>query len=481
MSVDVFIGRKRELKSLNELAKKKSASLVVIRGRRRIGKSRLIQEFGKSKIFFHFSGIPAEEKTTAQDQRDIFSLQLGKKLALQGISSHDWSTLFSLLAKEAAKGEVVILLDEISWMGSKDPHFLGKLKNAWDLEFKNNPKLILILCGSVSTWIEKNIISSTAFFGRISLFLKLEELPLEESYEFLRRCGFCGGQYEAFKLLSVMGGIPWYLEQVKGGGSADEIIKGLCFKKEGILFNDFESIFHDLFEKRSHIYRPIVEMLASGPLDFGGLCQSLNYSKSGTLSQYLDDLITSGFLTRDHTWSIKSGEESKLSKYRLSDNYLRFYLKYIYPNRNKINRESFKEISLTALPGWTSIMGYQFENLVLKNRFKIWELLGIRPEDIISDNPYFQRATKGKKGCQIDYLIQTRYHTLFACEIKFSLHPVSSKVVSDVKKKIESLPLPKRFSCWPVLIHVNGVSDLIRDVGFFSEIIDFSQFLNLSR
>jgi hypothetical protein len=92
----------------------------------------------------------------------------------------DWGDLFTLLAKQTSEGRVVILFDEISWMGSKDPTFLGKLKNAWDLQFSKNNKLLLIICGSVSSWIEKNIISSTEFLGRPSLYLHLEELHLED-------------------------------------------------------------------------------------------------------------------------------------------------------------------------------------------------------------------------------------------------------------------------------------------------------------
>ncbi len=477
MAGDLFVGRKEELERLSSFLKKKSASLIVVRGRRRIGKSRLIEEFAKNKRFLAFAGIPPTSTINEQMQRDVFAEQLGRHIGLTGIVSQDWSTLFSLLARHTNQGPVVILLDEISWMGSKDPMFLGKLKNAWDLEFKKNPHLILVLCGSVSTWIEENIISSTTFFGRLSLLLKLEELPLSICYELLKTRGFRGSAHEIFKILGVTGGIPWYLEQIQPGLNADDNLRDLCFRKDGILFNEFDSIFHDLFERRSEIYRPIVEVLANGPMEFSSICKALNFPKSGTLSEYLDDLIESGFITRDYTWWVKTGKVSKLSQYRLSDNYLRFYLKNILPNRDRILRDSFEGRDLSVLPGWHSIMGLQFENIVLKNRKTIWEKLGIKPGDIIADNPYFQKQSSTRKGCQIDYLIQTRFNTLFACEIKFSINPLKSDVISDVKDKLASIALPKRFSCWPVLIHVNGVNDSIQDSGYFSEIIDFSSLL----
>ncbi len=476
-----FIDRAEELALLNLLTRKGSASLIVVRGRRRIGKSRLIQEFAKNKKFYSFAGIPPTKDSTPQSQRDLFALQLAQAIGPLKEPTNDWAYLFSMLAKETPKGEAIILFDEISWMGSKDPDFIGKLKNAWDLGFSKNPKLILIFCGSVSTWIDENIISSTAFFGRISLFLKLDELSLSGCRSLLHQKGFKRSIYEEFIILSITGGIPWYIEQIQPELSAHDNIRNLCFLPSGMLFNDFKAIFHDLFEKRSETYRPIVEVLTNGAMDFNEICKALNYSKSGTLSGYLNDLIKSGFITRDYTWSINTGRPSTASKYRLSDNYLRFYLRYIHSNKDRISRGNLKDQSLSELPNWNTIVGLQFENLVLKNRKKIWDKLGIRASDIISDNPYFQKPTKTKAGLQIDYLIQTRYNTLFACEIKFSMHPVSSRVVADMKEKLAKLTLPKRFSCWPVLIHVNGVSDQVMDDGYFAKTINFSEFLESAK
>lgn len=477
MNTPIFVGRQDELERLEALFTKKSASLVVVRGRRRVGKSRLIERFSQGKTFFSFSGIPPAEGTNAQLQRDIFAKQLGNQIGLPGIQSQDWSDLFTLLARQAQHGRVVILFDEISWMGSKDPTFLGKLKNAWDMEFQKNPNLILILCGSVSTWIEKNVISSTAFFGRISLYLTLDELPLHDCHALLKAQGFLGSMYETFKVLSVSGGIPWYISQIQPKLNADENIKNLCFRKEGVLFNEFDLIFHDLFEKRSEIYRPIIETLANGVMEFNEICESLKYQKSGSVSGYLEDLMHSGFITRDYTWDLKSGKPSRLSHFRLSDNYMRFYLKFIKPNKPKILQDRFKDSGIDILPGWRSILGLQFENLVLKNRSKIWEKLGIKAQDIVADNPYFQRKTVKTPGCQIDYLIQTRFNTLFAVEIKFSQAELKIDIVHEMKEKLSRLILPRRFSCWPILIHVNGVHESIEEAGYFTKIINFGDFL----
>ena len=474
----LFVGRKTELKSLNLLLTKKSASLVVVKGRRRIGKSRLIEEFAKEKRFIRFSGLPPTEDVSAQFQRDVFAKQFGQQLGLPGLQATDWADLFTLLAKQTKSGRVIVLLDEISWMGSHDPTFLGKLKNAWDIEFKQNPELIFILCGSVSTWIQENIIKSTAFFGRISSYIHLDELPLVDCNKFLDVEGFRGPAYEKFKILSVTGGIPWYLEQIQSSLNADENIKNICFRSNGVLVNEFDLIFHDLFTRRSEFYKKVVELLAKSPLELNDISQKLKYPKGGKLSEYLQDLIQAGFLTRDFTWLIKTGKVSRLSHFRLSDNYLRFYLKYVAPNKARIVQDEFKDISMSSLSNWSAIMGFQFENLVLKNRTKIRNILDIRPEDVVVDNPFFQRKTANQRGCQIDYFIQTRFNTLFACEIKFSRQPIKSEVIAEMREKLSNLVLPKGFSCCPVLIHVNGVDDSVTDSDYFAKIIDFSELLN---
>jgi hypothetical protein len=115
--------------------------------------------------------------------------------------------------------------------------------------------------------------------------------------------------------------------------------------------------------------------------------------------------------------------------------------------------------------------------LVLANRKAIQNLLEIEGSDIIYDNPYFQRKTKLHSGCQVDYMIQNRFGTCYLCEIKFCTQEVSVGVIEDIKKKIDSLTLPKHVSIRPVLIHVNGVNQKVLESDFFSSIIDFNQLL----
>ncbi len=477
MNYNLFVGRSQELKDLQRYLKKRSASLIVIKGRRRVGKSRLVEEFARDLNFYSFAGLLPDKKVTDQDQRNEFARQLSEYFPESEVNANDWSNLFFFLSERVKKGRIVILLDEISWMGSLDPTFLGKLKNAWDRHFKKNPELILILCGSTASWIEDNILSSTGFLGRVSFTLTVEELPLKACNQFWANVGAKISAYEKFKILMITGGIPRYLEEIQPEKPADENIRNLCFKKGGILVDEFERIFSDLFSKKSGQYKNIVKALSEAPLEYGEVCKAIGMESSGLMSEYLNNLILSGFISRDYTWHIKSEEHSAMSHYRLRDNYLRFYLKYIEKHLPEIENGIFQIKSISALPEYSTIMGLQFENLVLQNRHLIQETLNLRAEDIVYDNPFFQRSTNRMPGCQIDYLIQTRFNTLFAFEVKFSRHPIQFKIISEMKEKLNRLVLPRGFSCCPVLIHVNGVEDRVLDSGYFTEVIDFSRYL----
>ncbi|MBS0184888.1 MAG: AAA family ATPase [Proteobacteria bacterium] len=473
-----FIGRKRELEILHGLTQKKTASLIVIKGRRRIGKSRLIKEFGEThKPYYIFSGLPPTPQTTKQSQINEFVRQLREYFRLPNIRFSDWGDVFYFLADKVKTGKVIVVFDEISWIGSKDSDFLGKLKNAWDLHFKENDNLILILCGSVSSWIEKNILNSTGFVGRTSAPITIGELSLSECNEFFGSKGKLISAYEKFKILAITGGIPKYLEEIRPELTADQNIKNLCFIKEGFLFNEFDQMFSDLFLSKSSFYKKALELLVNGNIEGTTLCKAIKFTQNNTTSDYLYELMQAGFISRDYTWNLATQTEAKLSHYRLKDNYTRFYLKYILPNKNRISDGAFESKALSSLPNWNTIMGLQFENLVLNNRKRIQELLQISPDEIIWDNPFFQNKTSKQPGCQIDYLINTKFSNLYLCEIKFSQSEIKKDIIEEMEQKIKNLQKPKGFSCRPILIHVNGVHEEVKELDYFFHIIDFSDLL----
>lgn len=475
-----FTGRPKELQKLKVVHKKTTPQLVVIKGRRRIGKSRLIAEFAAKNpknTLWSFSGLAPQEGITDQTQRDHFANQLASLLKLPPLTFKDWDDAFAHLSLNLKKGDIV-LLDEISWMGGKDPDFIPKLKDWWD---KQTLPITVVFCGSVPTWIEENILKSTAFFGRVNLSITLTPLTIDESYSLLKTVGFQGSNYDAYKLLSIFGGIPWYLEQVNAGTTADEMIKQLCFEKNGLLVSEFDRIFHDLFDGKGAMYKKILSVLKEGMKTLADIRKTLQFAHSGTLSQLMEHLVLAGFVEKQNLWSFKTLKPLKQSLYRISDPYMRFYLKVIEPALHKINLNAFADTPLSSLQGFDAHMGLQLEYVLLQNRPLLLQAMGIAGSDVVCDGPYRQSQTRVIKGCQIDYLVQTATNTLFVCEFKFKRQEIGIEIMDEMREKISALKIPRGFTAVPVLFHVGGVAASVETNGYFYRVIDIAEFLVIKR
>ncbi len=476
MAPRAFIGREYELTRLHDMHRRKIPSLVVVKGRRRVGKSRLIAHFASTcpkNKFWSFAGLAPQAALDAQSQRDHFAKQLATILQNPPLTFEDWSDAFLYLGQQLKTGDI-ILFDEISWMGYKDPTFIPKLKAWWDAQ---TISIVMVFCGSVSTWIEENILNSTAFFGRVNLTITLEPLSIPESAALLKGSGFKGSPYDLFKLLSVLGGIPWYLEQMTSGQTTDTLIKQLCFEKDSLLLFEFDRIFHDLFNGTSSTYKKILNTLKKGMRTLAEIRKALDFAKSGTLSRMMDHLITAGFVEKQDLWSFKTTKGLKQSLYRLSDPYMRFYLKVIEPQRNKIELGKLKQVDVSHLSGFDSHMGLQLEQLLLQNRLLLLEAMGVRPIDVVADGPFRQSKTTTRPGCQIDYLVQTATRNLFVCEFKFKRSEIDTDIIEQMQHKMRALKVPRGFAVVPVLFHLGGVTDSVGESDFFYRIIDISDFL----
>ncbi len=361
-------------------------------------------------------------------------------------------------------------------MASGCADFSGQLKIVWDTQFKKNKKLRLVLCGSVSSWIEENILNSTDFMGRVSLVITLPELPLMYCNLFWGKRSERISTKEKLKILSITGGVPRYLEEINPLESAEKNIVDLCFTQSGLLFNEFDTIFHDIFNKRATIYKKITMSLVNGPRNFSEICHELRIDPNGVITKYLSDLESSGFVRKEYAWQLSSGKiTSKSGRYRLSDNYVRFYLKYISTHAEKIKRGIFKLKSIEELPQVESIMGLQFENLILNNLPLLIDILKIAPSSIVQAGPYFQKANSRQKACQIDLLIQTK-NTLYVCEVKFR-NKIGQEAIDEVKQKIENLKTNKKHSIRPILIYAGELAEVVNDADYFDEIVDLGRFL----
>jgi hypothetical protein len=472
----MFLGREQELESLNALLRKTTSSLVVCRGRRRIGKSTLIKHFAqKTARFIEFQGLPPVENPRTEDQLKAFTQQLTRQTGIPKLSLSAWDQAFALLASQIRNEKTVVLLDEISWMAAGDRNFAGYLKIAWDTQFKAHDHLVLVVCGSVSAWIQENILNNTGFVGRISLTLTLDPLPLYHCNRFWSEKTDRISSLEKLKILAVTGGVPRYLEEIDTSRSAEQNIHRLMFRKDGFLFSEFGKIFHDIFSPRAPIYRSIVQALGQGPLSLHQVAAKIGKERNGYLAQCLEHLELSGFVKKYPVYAPGAKRASRLHQFRISDNYLRFYLKYVEPVQSQIEQDLYRTAPLQGIIAWDPILGIQFETLVLSNLHALLKLLDIAKDPLSWAGPYFQNETNRHEACQIDLLLQTT-HTLYVCEIK-RRSAIGPEVIEEVREKIRRLTAPANLTVRMVLIYQGTLSDELIRRRCFDHTISFEEML----
>ncbi len=474
----MFVGRQEQLDALSHLWDKRTSSLVTCRGRRRIGKSTLIEEFARRTAdhFINIVGIAPRKGMTDRRQRMNFCEELADQMGGKVAPSRNWTAAFKALDEQIPDaGRTVVLLDEISWMGSCNPDFAGYLKTAWDKRLRKHDNLVLVLCGSVSSWIAENILDSTGFVGRDSLDLDIGELSLHECVKMLGEPGERLSSRELFDILSVTGGVPKYLEEIRPELSFEENIRQLCFLPRGSLFREFDETFSEVFGKRTSSRGAVLRTLAESPLSVVEIARAMGKTPNGKLSRTIKDLMYAGFVSRDAGLNPLTQEPLRMERYRIKDNYTRFYLKEIEPRHQAIERGLFRFTSVDQLGGWQGLLGLQFENMVLNHVDDLFVHFGLDRSLVLSAAPFVRRAGKGVRGCQIDLLIQTERMALVV-EIKHG-KKIGHGVIDEVRAKVDALEVSKRLSVRTALVYDGELAASVEADHYFDFILPLERLL----
>lgn len=474
----MFIGRETDLADLMALWQKRTSSLAVVSGRRRIGKSTLVKRFAETSKcrFVEIAGLAPDKEMSNRKQLDHFCERLALQTGVPEVRVDGWSKAFDLLSA-AIRGtaRTVVFLDEISWMGHYDSSFAALLKDAWDLHFSRRTNLVLVLAGSVSAWIQSNILNSKAFVGRISREIPLTELSLAECRRFWGTAADRLSDMEILDMLSVTGGIPKYLEEMNPSLSVEENVRLLCFSPGGYLFRDFDAIFSDVFESEVSAKLKIVEALADGPASLSELAEIAGLELNGHVSADLKELCAAGFVASSEGLNPSTGKPARETRYRLRDNYIRFYLKFIRPKKAAIRSGLYKFKSMENLAGWNTVIGLQFENLILNNLSALAPRLGLGASIVTSAAPYYRKGRRRGEGVQIDLLVQTA-KSVCAVEIK-RVKRIDESVEREVCEKLNRLKLPRDMSKRAALVYEGKLAQSVMDNGFFDFIIPVSELL----
>lgn len=475
----MFVGRERELNDLESFWGRDHGVLITCRGRRRIGKSTLIEEFaGRSaRTFISISGLAPRKGMTDEKQREHFCDKVAEYAEREPISASTWSRAFGQLDDLLRDtGRTVVLLDEISWMGGYDPDFAGYLKEAWDQHLHKHPNLILILCGSVSSWIAENILNSTGFVGRDSFDIELGELSLADSVKLFGPGVQRLSTTEKLDILSLTGGVPKYLEEIRPELSVDENFRRLCYLPRSLLFREFDEIFSEVFGTRVATRGRLLRRLVDGSLSSSELAKLDGKPLNGSYTRSLRDLCYAGFVAEDSGLSPITGKAVKESKYRIKDNYARFYLKNVEPKAAAIKAGLFEFSSLEQLNGWDAILGLQFQNLILNHVNDLFAYLGLDKSLVLSAAPYVQNANRRLRGCQIDLLIRTE-RMLMVVEIKRQ-RDIRHGIIEEVAEKVRRLKYDRRLSVRTALVYDGHLAASVPADRYFDFIVPAERLLS---
>ena len=478
-----FFGRESEIGDLMALWGKRSGSLVTCRGRRRIGKSTLIEVFARrSKArFIRIEGVRPKPEYSDETELKTFARELAAQTQADDSVPDNWLKAFIRLDREINdKERTVVLLDEVSWLGHYDETFADLVKIAWDNYWSKHDRLIVVVCGSVSGWIKEHFVDNGAFFGRRSLDLVVKELPLRECVKFWGRSAARVDTREIIDVLSVTGGVPRYLEEVDPALSADENIRRMCFVEDGPLFKDFNAIFSEVFGETSLVKADILRRLSAGAATCSELADRLGVERGGSLSRNLAELCEAGFLAKDDNVNPATGRKSKLARYRVGDNYTRFYLKYVEPHEGEIRSGRYGFGSLSGLAGWDVDKGLQFENLVANHAMALMPYLHLDGITVKSAAPFLLKGKRGeKKGVQIDLLVQTA-RVVYLVEVKRRAH-IGREIESEIAAKVDAFPKKRCVSIRTALVYDGELDAAVARSGVFDTIIPFSQLLGLGK
>ena len=329
----MFIGREAELQFLNDKYEENKGQLIVLYGRRRVGKTETLREFCKGKPHIFFSCT----QTTDRVQLAKFSKQLLKEdiPAKQYVTEFaDWEKAFrAILDLPYGDEKKLVIIDEFPYMCRGNKSIPSILQNLWDAEFKNS-NVMLILCGSAMSFIEKELLAEkNPLYGRATGIYKMKEMGFYDAIKFFPDYS----PKDKVITYAVLGGIPHYLNQWNPKLSVAENIKRNILTKGCILYSEVDFLLHQEL-RETPIYNSIIEAVALGNTKLNDISQKSLVEDTSKTSVYLKNLIELGIVEREFSVDagIKEQANTNRGTYRLTDNFFRFWYAFGYTNFSQL-------------------------------------------------------------------------------------------------------------------------------------------------
>lgn len=451
-----MVGRKEECLVLEDAVNSGRPEFLALYGRRRVGKTYLVKEYFKDSFSFYATGVHG---CNTRQQLKIFKEALVKYGDATQTVPKDWFEAFSRLevllqdkktVRDYKSGRRVVFLDELPWMDTPRSDFKSALDYFWNSWGSSQKDLLLIICGSATSWIIDNVVKDTGgFYNRLTRQIRLMPFSLGECEQLLIANGLQMTRKQIIECYMILGGIPYYLNYLRSGLSLAQNIDILFFHENSPLKYEFKQLFSALF-RHSDNYIAVVEKLAGqkGGMTRTELVKSKDIGGGKELTRCLEDLEQCGFIRKYHDFT----RSSNSCVFQLVDPLCLFYLTFL--RDGKIG----SWMDYIGTPGYYNWCGLAFEKVGIQHIEQIKKALGISG---VSCNCFAWRSKKTIPGAQIDLLIDRKDDVINVCEMKYSTeeYSIDADVAKDLIHKAEVLRMESRTkkAIWITMISFSGL------------------------
>ena len=415
--MDTMIGRTKEIGLVSKYMKSGKAEFVALYGRRRVGKTFLVTSCFKNKFDFDVTGIIGGRK---EEELEAFYVAL-KRYGYQGKKPKKWMEVFEALRtlleakmKQRKGKRCVVFFDELPCFDTPKSGFVHALDYFWNSWASRQSSFFLVVCGSATSWIVRNIIDNHGgLHGRITHELHLRPFSLKETELFLKKQKSKWKRISVLQAYMILGGIPYYLSMLDVSQSLTENIDRLFFSEDAELRKEYARLYESLFV-HSERYMDVIKVLSNSKkgLTRKEIAEKLSIANNGHLSNLLEDLINCDFIRRYDVAGVRV--KSNGSIYQLMDFFSFFYLDFVEGRRRKDPHYWSKILNTPAQNTW---YGLAYERVCLSHISQILRVLHL---DSVLTECYSWRSKNSEDGAQIDIIIDRADDMINICEVKYS-------------------------------------------------------------
>lgn len=429
----IFIGREKECALLNEYLESPQSEFIAVYGRRRVGKTSLIQHVIGNKYAFYVAGM---DNVPMRMQLDNFMEGIRKRYP-KTPKVNNWLEAFIALENyldKLPKGRKIVFIDEMPWMDTPKSHFISGLEHFWNSWASWHDDIKLIVCGSATSWIINNLIKNRGgLHNRVTHKISLQPFTLRECKQYFEARGFRLHNRQVAECYMIFGGVPYYLSKMNKGESVAQNIDRLLFSPDGELADEFQSLYNSLYRNAPKHIKIVTALASKGNgLTRQELLKKTGIPDNGKFSMLLSELQHCGFI-RSYKPYLRStsNRQSPDTIYQLIDPFTLFHFQVAIHSNNDhhfcTNSQNSHRYSTWA--------GLSFEMLCLNHINQIKESLGIAG---VVTSEYSWIGSDNGHSVQIDMLIDRADNTINICEMKYYHKPfaLSSKTAGELENKV---------------------------------------------